>query len=187
MQFSFSNQSAVPQWLWEKERETVEARSDRKGQPLTGTQFIAPTEQVMVSVFTDGLYELGFRLVDAFYQKRPNVKKGGFYHMVRFVFSRDPSRVAEIKEQYETLLRKSLVEIDSSAFWRVRAYKNESRTEEGKFHISVNLEARTPLYRPNGDPVLARRKDEFGEAYGEPVPLLPNGALRVVNGTIVVS
>lgn len=84
----------------------------------------------------------------------------------------------------KTLIGDRVVQdICETALWRVRAFSNpfyiEGEEVDGVRAISINCEARVPLFLPNGQPVVARRKDAQGNKIGDPVPIEPSGILTI--------
>jgi hypothetical protein len=88
-------------------------------------------------------------------------------------------------------IHEGLKEICGTSLWRVRAFLNplveDGKIVEGQYAVSINLEVREPLFRPDGKPVTVWRRDEFGNKTGEaPLPLGPRARLRIVeNGDIL--
>lgn len=178
VQFGFTNSAAIPTAVRRLERETPLEHIARKLR-MTGERIIEPTENCSIE-FLGELEAVGFELVDALYQKRVDGQNPNrTYHMVRFLFARQEFAVPtaeflRIRDQ----LRAELWEMVRFAFWRVRAFLNPfyQKGEEvaGQRALSINLEARIPLYQPNGQPVTARPKDESGKRTGSPQPLKPD-------------
>jgi len=51
--------------------------------------------------------------------------------------------------------------------------------------VSVNLEARQPLFRPDGQPVTVWQKDENGKRVGDaPLPLKGDYCLHIVGDAV---
>jgi len=51
----------------------------------------------------------------------------------------------------------------------------------GQRAVSINLEAREPLFRPDGQPVVVWQKDERGERVGDaPLPIVSERRLCVI-------
>jgi hypothetical protein len=160
-----------------------------------GIQFIQPTEKCWTLDFVCGLELAGYELVDAFSVQRR--KYGKPYSMVRFVFAR--KEYAEVSSAFMGKRLKIMIDLYNMcarALWRVRAYDNPyymddhltddlNKVSEERT-VSVNLEAREPLYLPDGQQIRARLKDEEGHAIGEPVPIAPSQALRVVENEIKI-
>lgn len=185
LQFSFSNRDVVPCGLKQKPRETIEDSVRRHGDG-NGEVLIPPTEKCSLSPILGGLEREGYGLVDAHYQQRVDGKDPygrRTFHMVRFTFilGASPSFAA----------RNALEEMVSTAFWRVRAYSNpffqNGKEIQGESALSINLEARVPLFHANGEPVLARPSGKMGKLLDEkPEPLRAAYTLRFQEGTAVL-
>lgn len=177
LQFSFAHRQAVPNGICWRENETVDESRDRKAGPATGACLMEATQNVSLTRFANDLDAAGYQLISMTAKVR-RVYKGdsgrNFYFMVRCVFSRGDSCTGITTGTPE---RKALDEMVHRVTWRVRIYRNTQ--PDGSPFISVNAEARTPLFRPDGRPVTAWRKDETGERVGDaPIPLRPEVALR---------
>lgn len=191
LQFSFSNPDVIPSMVKQQEKETKEKRMARKSQ-LSGFLAIRPTEKCSLVEFLVEL-ERQYELVDAFYEERIHGKdpRGRrTYHMVRFLFAR--REFVEISDEFERVrgsIRTALSEMCHKAMWRIRAFSNpfykDGEEILGQHAMSINLEARQPLFHPNGQPVVAWQKDESGKRVGDaPLPLKPEYFLRVVDDTV---
>ena len=190
LQFSFTNIEAVPALIRCIDEETPEKRSERKS-IVNGVMMIPPTEHCSVHAFAvKDLWLAGYELVDAFYEERIDPRdqsKRRKYHVVRFTFAH--SDFVNVSEQFKAVrpaLVAGLQQICSTALWRVRAFSNpffnEGEEVEGQRALSLNLEVRVPLFRPDGSSVTVWRKDEQGERVGEaPLPLRAQHELRVVD------
>lgn len=171
-------------------RETPDERVVRKSLS-NGDMVIEPTVGCSLKQFLEELKSAGYEMVDAFYKERINAKNPRKpYHMVRFVFARHEFATIsdEFKEVRKTILAELKV-ICENALWRVRAFRNpfykNGEEIQGEFAISINMEARQPLFLPNGQPVVIWKKDESGERVGEaPLPISPIYHLRVVNRVV---
>lgn len=179
IQFSFSNPNAIPPSVKHRKPETLEEREERKSH-ATGKLIIPPTENCSIAEFLGELEATGYEMVDAFYKERidpkdPHGKRT--YHMVRFLFA-SSEFVENLHEEFlnaRGIIRTDLAEMARTALWRVRAFLNplykdgEEITEQCA--ISINLEARKPLFNPDGTPVTMWQKDEKGERVGNaPIP-----------------
>jgi hypothetical protein len=160
LQFSFSNPDAIPATVKCQDRETQEERVVRKSHS-SGVMVIDPTEKCSLVEFLGELEASGYEMVDAFYKERidakdPRGKRS--YHMVRFLFAR--REFVELSDEFKKvrdIIRTELRSICETAMWRVRSfsnpfYKNGEEISDQRV-VSVNLEARTPLFRPDGQPV----------------------------------
>lgn len=168
IQFSFSSRKQVPQFLLNRDPETPDESQERK-ENINGKCIFQPTERCQID-FVGDFSKLGFCLVEAFHQERINAKNGkGKYQMVRFLFIKkekadiDPDDLPHLKVAEECL-----VEMLEST-WRVRAYQNPDM-------LSVNLEARYPIFDSDGSPKLVWPKDEKGEKIktGKKIKLQPD-------------
>ena len=188
MQFSFSNPKAVPKSVFGMmKKETPEESSERK-QRATGKIFIEPTKKCQVRDVVTDLADQGYILIEAFHQERYDPKKPLFpYHAVRFVFvHQDFFEENKSNKEFEgkkpEVLR-DLAQMCEIALWSVRGFDNpffQNDVEiKGQRAISINLEARTPLFHPDSTPVLVWEKDAQGNKIGDgPKPIKPTGALR---------
>ena len=195
LQFSFSNPDAIPASVKRLNRETQEERVERKGHS-SGVMVIEPTEKCSLAEFLGELETAGYEMVDAFYKERIDAKdsrRKRTYHMVRFLFAR--REFVNISDEFRTArgaIRTELRNICAGAMWRVRAfsnpfYKNGAREVSDQSALSINLEVRTPLFRPDGQIVTVWQKDANGNRMGDaPLPLKVDYCLRVVDGAITL-
>ena len=192
LQFSFNNPEVIPVLVGHRSNETTEERVVRKNH-TSGQLVIEPTEKCSITTVFTGVESTGYELVDAFHQERidpkdPTGKRR--YHMVRFQFAR--SETAQISDEFRAIrdqIHYELQDICGNAHWRVRAFLNplyrNGEEVQGKNAVSINFEARSPLFRPDGTPVLVWQKDEGGNRFGNaPVPPKANRDLVVVNGEV---
>lgn len=188
LQFSFSNPDAIPPLVAHRNPETPEERTERKSRS-DGTMLIQPTPDCSLLQFLDELENAGYELVDAFHKERIDAKDPAgkrMYHMARFVFARrEYAKPSDEFRKARDLIRAELWGVCEKTIWRVRAYLNpfyKDGVEIARQHaISVNLEARTPLFRPDGQPVTVWQKDKDGNRLGDaPLPLQPAHHLRIV-------
>jgi hypothetical protein len=192
LQFSFSNSDAIPVSVKHLDRETQEERMERKSY-LSGVMVIKPTEKCFLAEFLVELEAAGYEMVDAFYKERidgkdPRGKRT--YHTVRFLFAR--REFAELSDEFKKVrhtVRVELMSICESAMWRIRSflnpfYKNGEEISDQRA-VSINLEVRQPLFRPDGQPVTMWQKDEKGRRVGDaPLPIMADYCLRIVNDAI---
>jgi hypothetical protein len=192
MQFSFSNINVVPTSVKKLELEMLEERNERKTYKGNGEVIIKPIENVSLVEFLDNL-EVGYELVDAFYQPRidPKDPRGNrIYHMVRFLFAR--RKYVELSDEFKEVrstIHAELRKICEQAMWRVRAFLNPFFMDDeevlGQRALSINLEARKPLFHPDGQLVMVWQKDERGNRVGEtPFPLKPDYYLRIEDNVV---
>ena len=192
LQFSFNNPEVIPVLVGHRSNETTEERVVRKSH-ASGRLMIEPTEKCSIVDTLDGIESVGYELVDAFHQERIDPKDPTGrrrYHTVRFQFAR--SETAQISDEFKAIrdqIRNEFQDICEVAQWRVRAFLNpfyrNGEEVQGKNAVSINFEARNPLFHPNGEPVLVWRKDERGNRLGNcPVPQRFNLVLSVVDNEL---
>jgi hypothetical protein len=190
IQFSFTNEAAVPQSLIQYKRETAQESGARKSR-ATGYQAIAPTQNVCVEELLSDLSAEQYALVEAVYQRRLGGQgPSGQYYTVRFTFCRIEK--AYVNPTMNALWDGAIAgfrEICQTAYWRVRVFNNpqfdgKDNPVEGERSLSINCEVRTPRFE-GGDrtkPVVMRRKDASGKKIGSPVPIQCDFALRIPEG-----
>ena len=159
MQFSFSNPKVVPKGIKNLGRETLEDWLKRK-KYSGGTMIIGPTENCFIDL--EKIDEVDYKMVDAFYQERINNKPYNniyYYHMLRFTFARH--EVVDISEEFKRVrdnMRAALMEMCRVAMWRVRIFSNpfyqNGKEVPGQRVLSINLDARKPLFQKNGKPIM---------------------------------
>ena len=192
LQFNFSNPDVIPTSVKRLDRETPEERNERKNHS-SGTLVIEPTENCSLVDFLGELDVAGYEMVDALYKERIDSKypRGRrTYHMVRFLFAR--REFVDLSEEFKTvrdIISSELRSICEVAMWRIRAFLNpfykDGEEVIGHHAISVNLESRKPLFRPDGQPVTVWQKDEEGNRVGyAPLPLKPDYCLRIKDDTV---
>ena len=192
MQFSFSNPDAIPATVKRLDQETQEERVKRKNYS-SGVMIIKPTEKCFLVEFLGELEAAKYEMVDAFYKERIDAKdpRGKrTYHMVCFLFAR--REFVELSDEFKKVrdvIRAELRSICESAMWRVRVFSNpfyKNGEEISDQHaVSINLEARQPLFRPDGQPVTVWQKDENGKRMGNvPLPLKADYYLCIVSDAI---
>jgi len=190
VQFSFSNPEVIPSGIKRRGRESVFEHVARKLQ-ATGERVIEPTENVFLGHLVGDLEGNGFELVDAFYQCRPKGENlDRTYYMVRFLFARREFAMPSAEfMQVRDAIRAELQEMLRIAFWRVRAFLNPFYLDgvevPGQKSLSINLEARVPLFFPDGRLIMARRK-ENGKKIGNPQSLQPDFAMSVAEGLVLL-
>jgi len=192
LQFSFSNPDAIPASVKRLNLETQEERMERKNHS-SGVMVIEPTEKCSLAEFLGELEAAGYEMVDGFYKERIDAKdpRGKrTYHMVRFLFAR--REFVELSDEFKKVrdtIRAELLSICETAMWRVRSFSNPfyQNGEEipDQRAVSVNLEARQPLFRPDGQPVTVWQKDENGKRVGDaPLPLKGDYCLHIVGDAV---
>ncbi len=188
LQFCFTNPDVVPPSVKRLVRETPEKRVVRKDRS-NGFVVIEPTAKCSLVKFPGELEAAGYELVNAFCEERIDGKDARgkrTYYMVRLLFARSEfvDISAEFREVRDTI-RAGLQELCESAMWRVRAFSNpffmDGEEIPGQRAVSINLEAREPLFRPDGQPVVVWQKDERGERVGDaPLPIVSERRLCVI-------
>lgn len=195
LQFSFSNENAVPKWLPWKEEETPAESKERRERKTHGTGqgicVIQPTEGCSLESLPAEIASTNFTLADAYAQPRmdPNNPRKRWY-MARFVFLRKEDMTrdelgGELRENVEL----DLEELCILAFWRVRAFKNpyfkDQEPVPGLSAASVNLVARKPRFRPDGELILEWERDAAGNKVGNaPHSIPPTAYLRVQDSVL---
>lgn len=179
-QFSFTNRSVIPTTNNILPPETLSDRSARKSRS-DGKAVISPISNFYIFLFVEKLFQQkGLRLSESFYQERLDPKDKNLnrtYHVVRFTFDHkgivDPLGVRGIRD------------ICSRTLWRLRIFENP--LGEKQKALSINLEARKPLFLPNGERIVEWEKDLLGNKMGtSPKPLTPFGILKEDNGRLVI-
>src|SRR3989344_7820783 len=185
LQFSFTNPDVVPSCIKQLAHETQEEAVARKAMPIPGQPVIQPTEDASLAGLPSALEQVGYELVDAFYKPRINQESGRTYHMVRFVFAHhDYVNLSDEFKRVRNTIRIALDEVCMQAMWRVRSFvnpffKNGTRCDDQNV-LSLNFEARKPMFLPNGQPVVVWQRNGCGEKVGEaPLPLRAKVAVRV--------
>jgi len=175
LQFSFTSQEKIPQFLEDLPEEDMTGAMARKqlnekgtGVDLTGGKF--REKMVDVRSLPAGLSQMNYELVGAWKQERKQTKegwgKGKSYWMIRFRFRHKDyldeyrAKMGATPEAAETawqemvakrpILLCELVTICSLAFWQVRAWRNpwyqDGQLLPDVYNISLNFEGRQPLY-----------------------------------------
>lgn len=192
LQFSFSNPDVISSSVRRRGKETEEERVIRKSHS-GGAMLIAPTAKCSLVEFLGELETAGYEMVAGFYKERidaNDLRGKRTYHMVRFLFAR--REFAEFSAEFKKMrdvIRAELRSICEGALWRVRVFDNPYfRTGEevpGERAVSINLEAREPLFRPDGQPIAVWPKDEWGQRIGDaPIPIRVAHRLGVEDGAI---
>jgi len=181
IQFSCSNIKAIPAGLTVLESETVETAASRQGlNVLNGSEpAIGPKESVDLLALGRDLLEQGFTPLGGFYQERREKESDRTYHMVRFQWFRSGE---DSPNKYQLL--HALLHLIGEATWRVRVHQNESANEADGRWISINLEARVPLFDLQGDVILEHIRDEQKKPTGEKRTRQTGGYLRADGGIL---
>ena len=187
LQFSFTNSGVVPQMIKNVGRETLYGYNIRKSRLTNGIMVIEPVENCSLSDFIEELKDAGYEMVDAFHQERINPKPYSMktYHMVRFTFaSHEFVNISDDFKKKRDDIYVALTEMCSTAMWRVRAFSNPFYKDGEEIHgqrvLSINMEARKPLFHPDGQPIMVWQKDENGRRIGSaPVQITPEYSLTL--------
>lgn len=184
VQFSFANHNGALDSLVENPRETPEERRRRKSRS-DGVQIIPETMDVSLAGFAWQLEQAGFQLAEASRKERLHGDRDAVYWFARFAFIRRTYRehVPEAFAAWRDASRQALSRLVYEAMWRVRAYRNPLSEHgvitTGAHALSINCEARTPLFCPDGSPISARRRNAFGIKTGSPVAIAPRHRLQL--------
>lgn len=193
LQFCFSNHSIVPNVLKNLGYDQVQNRAVRG--PKTGVQIVRPTEKTSLKYILKNLTKNGYDLVEAFYQPSVDQRHKKTYHLVRFIFKRNEDVVE--KELYKEFVNqkkeifRELGTMCTRALWRIRVYINpfykNNAEVEGQFCVSMNADARMPLFDNKGERLVRWERDPFGERIGNaPKPLMAENYLNIIDEEIKV-
>lgn len=144
LQFAFSNLKYIPSCLKQKSEKTPKESSAVKGE-----QCLNATEDVGVAGFITDLKDADYQLVDSYYQIRS--RNGQQYAVVCFLFAeKEQASVSDEFKKMRPDIEQALLHMCESAMWRARAFLNpffrEGRIIDDVYALSVNLEARKPLF-----------------------------------------
>ena len=192
IQGSFSNKNAVPQSLRMVEAETVAQSELRLSREGTG-QMIELRQNCSTVELLNDIKNAGYQLADALCQIRVNPKdwtKKSRYYMVRYTFvktekAEPATEFLKTRDAVENDLEKLLTE----SLWRIRVFLNpffkNGQWVDGLHAVSVNLEARKPLFLPDGKPVVQWKKDEQNNRIGEaPEPIKAEQVFHIDQNSI---
>lgn len=196
IQFAFSNPAAIPAqlrnaFLDEKTVDDEEKRFIRSNLGGSGITAIEATKNVSLAEFVGSIKEAGWTLVAYNHEIRPNLKdpRGKtFYHALRFVFAREDTADARMKELQPMFLGVLRV-IAEEAMWTATTYQNpfyqKKEAVPGATHIVVNAVGRQPYCDGDGTPRTEWQKDSEGNRVGEkPLPIKPAKKLAYSDETI---
>lgn len=190
--FNFSNKEVIPLSVRILKEETMAGMIKRKKRG--GEAAIQPTEKCsLVDFAICDLKEAGFELVDAHYQERRDYRDLSgkrTYHSVHFLFAhKDFVYRSFCFEKTCEYIVSDLRDMCCEALWRVRGFVNpyyqKGEIVPGQLAVSLNFEARQPLYLPDRTPVVVWKKNNRGERIGDaPQPIEPDWQLAIKDGDI---
>lgn len=204
LQFSMSHANQVPCWVTWIDPESAGERSVRKAASVPGEQFMIPeidasgrgVNNVSLIYIVDDLIAEGFTLVEAMAQERSPSKVGAPpYAMVRYTFYR--AGLAECSSDFLQNMGniiQDLHEFLELALWRVRGFRNpwfqkEGTVADGVFSISINMDARNPLFVGNDKtrPQVRWQKDANGDRVGDaPLPVAAGSFVSIIDNEIAL-
>ena len=202
LQFSMSHGNQVPRLVTWIKPECFAERSLRKAAAVPGEQFLIPendasgrgVNDVSLIYVVDDLIAAGFTLVEAIAQERSSNKAGApAYAMVRYSFYRNElaKHSSDFLQNMANIVR-DLQEFLELALWRVRGFRNlyfqeDGTVMDGAYGISVNMEARNPLFVGNDmtKPQVRWQKDANGDRVGDaPLPVVPGSYVSVIDNEV---
>ena len=196
LQFTFSNSDAIPPTVKRRQPEVRAERDVRKGRS-DGKLMIEHTERCSMLEFVNELEAAGYELVDAFHQARParpDSTGPRYYHNVRFTFAHKD--YVQITDEFRAMregLRQELLEIVKTSLWRVRGLANPFYVDgqpNGQTVLSLNMEVREPLFRPDGTRVFEwprhLKKKENRRPEDQPIYLQAKYTLHALGDTVYV-
>lgn len=193
VQFSFSNIDVVPLIFKKLGAKAPDRYVNHDG---VGKLQIEPTENCSVEDVVGQIEQEGFEMVDAFFQPRQIKRKDseGYnnFYIVRFVFCRTEfANVSEKFKEVRQMVRNAFLSLGKLAMWRVRGYLNpcfdEGEKIRGQNSVSLNFDARKPLFLRDGTPVLVWNRNDKGEKIGCMAPRLqPKHRLHVSKEAILL-
>ena len=193
LQFRFSSFSAIPIAAKRLLRKSAK-KQQRRGNKPTGFEVIEPTAGCSLLELPGELEEAGYELVDAFCEERVDgndPRNERTYYVVRFVFARHEfaANISEAFKAARDRIRIALSEICGTSMWRTRSFSNpfyeNGKEVDGQRAVSINLDMRTPLFQPDGKPVMVWQKDGKGNRVGVvPIPLVPECELSAYDGIL---
>jgi hypothetical protein len=194
LQFSFSNENAVPRWLPLKEEETpaeAELRQKRMAK-ATGKCVIEPVAGCSIETLPDEITEAGFTLVDAYYQPRiDKINPRKRFFVARYVFIRTEEVARNELDELSWKILADLHDLCLLAFWRARAYKNpyfkDEQLVDGIFAASINVDTRKPRFNSAGELIMEWERDANKNKVGDASRPIPAAAkLRIQDNTLQI-
>ncbi|MBI2053612.1 MAG: hypothetical protein HYT41_02620 [Candidatus Sungbacteria bacterium] len=192
LQFSIPNPAAMPPSLRHLPQET-EGERQRRSNLQPGLLVIPETPNVQIVDFVAQVAGLGYQLVSAIAQERPNLSE---------VFATQPRNRARYvlrpnqdvkKERAAPDLKNlmgGLMELCLDAMWTVKGYLNPYREGDVEYTelycLDIVLGTRRPFCDRDGRPLMARPKDANGKTIRDaaPQPLAPDFLMKLVDGEI---
>lgn len=191
-QFSVSNRSAMPAFVRQLGQETPEERQKRKGLP-PGLLIVPETHDVMIVGFVGQIMGLGYQLVSAIAQDRPDLVPGARPRTrVRYVLIPHQDVVQERPFPERKAMTAGLIETCLNAMWTVKIHLNPYRKDDteytGLYCLDIVLGGRQPFCDRNGRPITVRPKGTDGKVIKDatPEPLVPDSLLKLVDGELCV-
>lgn len=188
LQFSISNMAAMPPSLHYLPQETPEERQRRKNLP-SGLLIVPETPNVMVVEFVGQVMGLGYQLVSAIKQDRPDLVPGAKPRTrVRYALVPHQDVVQELPFAERKDMTVELIETCLNAMWTVKVHLNPYRKADTEYTdlycLDVVLGARQPFCDRNGRPITRRPKDAGRDA--ESQSLVPDFLLKLVDGELCI-
>ncbi|GEM_PF-6894517 len=171
LQFTTANKNLIAENIRYKGFDSPQKKGKKNGE-----QNVEAEEACLLDLIAE-VEKKGYRVIDTFYKKRVNpqsVKR--CYYAVTFIYGLEGEEDHQHREALMTLCKNSL--------WNVRVYYNpyfqKGKKVPGACAVSVNARMRTPLFRPNGEPVTVWPKDRNGNRVGEhPLPKGPKNIITL--------
>ena len=193
LRFAFSNSKIIPECVREKISTRLPSSFLQEQPNVQGVMFLDPVEKVGCLPFLRDLKGRDYILVDSFYEAKKRTH-GKEYFLVRFDFASLDYAYTDDRfdREQRPKLEKALYNLFRESMWRVRAFLNpfyeEGQILENQCAISINLEARYPLFDKFGQRCREWEKDEFGQPTGDaPVKVHPKLFLRIKKGDIKIA
>ena len=194
LQFSIPNPAAMPPALRYLPQETPKERQRRKELP-PGLLIIPETPRVQIVDFVAQVVGLGYKLVSAIAQERPDLP-GVFTaqprNRVRYVLLPSQDVEKERAAPNMKVLIEGLMDLCLSAMWTVKAHLNPYREGDVEdpylYCLDIVLGTRQPFCDRDGSPLMARPKSADGKTIrdAESQPLAPDFLLKLVDGELCV-
>lgn len=191
LQFSFSKWNTELEFLPQRNDETWEEKSRRKGCLSEGILFLPPTERVDISPLVSFLKEAELVLIEAFWKRRIGGGTSSMdaqrYYMVEFSFSFRPNDnyVQTNCHEYFPVLER----LAAKSFWRARGFINAFRENnamvKNQYAVCIPLHLPVHRFRGDGSPVTIWEKDSQGKKIGgKPSFIKAKCSLGIINNRI---